>query len=83
MFVYNFIRSWNSADLRQAPDFIERQVEEMQNFDERQSQMAELMPPLPPTLTAATFVPPPNPVQPPHPRPIPPASEVLAIAGLS
>jgi len=61
MFIYNFIRAWNLAELQQAPDFVDQQLDEMQVFDEWQSKTAAATPlPCPPP-TAVTN---PAPIQP-------------------
>ena len=65
MFIYNFIRAWNSAELRQAPDFVDQQLDEMQAFDERQRKTAAATPPPPAPPTAVT-----------KPAPIPPRPPV-------
>ena len=33
LFLYTFLRAWNTAEMRRAPDFIDRQLEEMESFD--------------------------------------------------
>jgi len=51
MFIYNFIRAWNSAELRQVPNFVDQQ---MQAFNERQRKTAAATSPPPPPPTAVT-----------------------------
>jgi len=70
MFIYNFIRAWNSAELRQAPDFVDQQLDEMQAFNEQQRKMAAATPPPPAPPTAVT-----------KPAPIPPRPPVTKKEG--
>lgn len=80
-FVYNFLRDWNKAEVRQHTDFIDHQIEAMQqfdnrrvHFDERPVPHAEAVPVLPLQSAAApTAAPTPVPVAPraPQPRPKP------------